>query len=85
MFVKILYFVLFVSTGVVVLKYRKVLFEWTGRWGWAEKYLGNGGTVTAITFIGLGLIFAGVAYPMGAFDDLNKGNPMEGSNGFSTA
>lgn len=68
MFVKILYFLLFTSLGIAVLKYRKNVYEWTGQWYWAEKYVGRGGTLTVITLIGLGLLFFGVGYPLGAFD-----------------
>lgn len=39
MFVKLLYFLFFVSLGVAILKYRKVVFEWTGQWYWAEKHI----------------------------------------------
>lgn len=70
MFVKLVYLVFFTSLGVAILKYRKNVFDWTGRWYWAEKYLGNGGTVVVIILIGLGLIFFGVGYPLGAFDSL---------------
>lgn len=57
MFVKFLYFVIFTGLGVATLKYRKRVYEWTGRWYWAEKYLGNGGTVVVITLSGIGMIF----------------------------
>lgn len=72
MFAKILYFFLFTSLGVAILKYRKNVFEWTGRWYWAEKYLGHGGTIIVIILTGLGMIFFGVGYPLGAFDDLKR-------------
>ncbi len=39
MFVKIIYFLFFVPLGVAVLKYRKNVYEWTGQWYWAEKWL----------------------------------------------
>jgi hypothetical protein len=79
MFIKILYFLLFTSLGVGILKYRKNIFEWTGRWYWAEKYLGNGGTFIVIILIGLGMIFFGVGYPLGAFDDMKGSGVMGGS------
>jgi len=67
---KILYGILFFGVGVAILKYRRIVYEWTGRWGWAEKYLGSGGTITALTLLGLGLIALSIAYPLGAFDSL---------------
>ena len=72
MFVKILYSLLFLGTGLALLKYRRNVFEWTGRWGWAEKYLGNGGTLTALALLGLALLALSVAYPLGAFDSLGS-------------
>lgn len=63
MFIKILYFFVFVGLGVAILKYRKNVHEWTGQWYWAEKNLGRGGTILVITIVGLGLIFFGVGYP----------------------
>jgi hypothetical protein len=72
MFAKIFYFLFFTSIGLSILKYRKTVFEWTGRWYWAEKYLGNGGTILVISLIGLGCMFFGIGYPLGAFDDMFK-------------
>lgn len=57
MFIKLFYFLVFTSLGVTILKYRKKVFEWTGQWYWAEKYLGRGGTIVAITLIGMGMVF----------------------------
>ena len=38
--------ILGILVGILVLKYRKVIFDWTGHWLWADKYLG--GTPNAI-------------------------------------
>lgn len=51
--VKIFYALLGIAMGLGILKYRKVVYSWTGRWYWAEKYLGSGGTVFIISLIGL--------------------------------
>ncbi|MDD5377385.1 MAG: hypothetical protein PHH16_04720 [Candidatus Gracilibacteria bacterium] len=67
--IKIIYALLGIGMGLGILKYRKVVYSWTGRWYWAEKYLGSGGTVFMISLIGLGLIFVSVAYPFGVFDN----------------
>ncbi|MDD5197808.1 MAG: hypothetical protein PHN60_03025 [Candidatus Gracilibacteria bacterium] len=78
--IKIFYALLGISMGLGILKYRKVVYGWTGRWYWAEKYLGSGGTVFVISLIGLGLIFVSVVYPFGFFD-----NPRQyGSDAFET-
>lgn len=64
MFIIKLFYALFgIAMGLGILKYRKVVYSWTGRFYWAEKYLGSGGTVFIITLVGLGLIFVSVAYP----------------------
>lgn len=61
--VKIFYALIGIALGYSILKYRKVIYDWTGRFYWAEKYLGSGGTVFIISLTGLGLIFCSVAYP----------------------
>jgi len=38
-FVKIFYGILLFTTGLVIIKYRKIVYEWTGKFIWAEKYL----------------------------------------------
>lgn len=50
-FVKIFYALLGIGMGLGILKYRKVVYGWTGRWYWAEKYLGSGGTIFVISLI----------------------------------
>jgi hypothetical protein len=45
------------------MRYRYVIYEFTGEWGWASQYLGGNGTITAIVLIGMILIGVGVAYP----------------------
>lgn len=65
---KFVYGILFFALGAALIKYRKNVYEWTGRFAWAERYLGNGGTVFVIVLAGCVLIFLSVAYPMGAID-----------------
>ncbi|NDK19936.1 hypothetical protein GW819_03775 [Candidatus Gracilibacteria bacterium] len=66
--IKIFYALFGIVIGLGILKYRKVVYSWTGRFYWAEKYLGSGGTVFVITLVGLGFIFVSAAYPFGVFD-----------------
>ena len=56
LFMKILYSVLGIALGVSMLKHRKMVYGWTGRFYWAEKYLGSGGTIFVIILSGLLLI-----------------------------
>lgn len=74
--IKIFYAIFGIAMGVSILKYRKIVYSWTGKFYWAEKYLGNGGTIFVIILIGLGFIFVSVAYPFWVFDDrLPKDTP----------
>ena len=75
-FLKLLYAVFGVAMGLGMLKYRKTVYDWTGKIYWAEKYLGSGGTVVVICLIALGLIAVSVAYPFGTFDKAPQTNSM---------
>ena len=66
---KIIIWLLFITAGVAIIQYRFVIYEFTGEWEWANKYLNN--TMLAIILIGMVLIGIGSAYPFGAFDDFS--------------
>jgi hypothetical protein len=68
MFSSIIYGLMLASAGVAILKYRKIVHDWTGGWGWAEHYLGRGGTYTAICLMACGMIILGVATFFGKID-----------------
>ncbi|OIP53893.1 hypothetical protein AUK10_01860 [Candidatus Gracilibacteria bacterium CG2_30_37_12] len=72
--IKIIYALIGIALGLGILKYRKIVYSWTGKFYWAEKYLGSGGTIFIISLIGLGLIFVSVAYPFGVLDGPPRGN-----------
>ena len=80
--VKIFYALTGIAMGLGILKYRKIVYNWTGRFYWAEKYLGSGGTVFVISLLGLGLVFCSVVYPFGFFD--SKVPPTEKENSQNT-
>lgn len=67
-FMKILYWIILFGLWVVILKYRKTVYDWTGRFDWAERYIGSWGTVLVIIMIWLLMIFLSVAYPAWVFD-----------------
>lgn len=46
--IKAFYALFGIAIGLGILKYRKVVYSWTGKFYWAEKYLGSGGTVFVI-------------------------------------
>ncbi|MDD2891658.1 MAG: hypothetical protein PHQ95_01720 [Candidatus Gracilibacteria bacterium] len=75
-FIKVLYALFGIGIGLGILKYRKIVYSWTGRWYWAEKYLGSGGTVFVISLIGMGFIFVSVAYPFGVWDKPPSNNTI---------
>ncbi len=64
--------ILIIFAGIAILKYRHQIYEFTGEWDWAVKYLGSNGTVVAIALIGMIMIAVGTAYPFWVID-LNPG------------
>ena len=56
--------IMLIALGILVLRYRYQIHEFTGEWGWASEYLGGNGTVVAISLIGMLLIGGGTAYPL---------------------
>ncbi|MDD2693897.1 MAG: hypothetical protein PHY14_03110 [Candidatus Gracilibacteria bacterium] len=68
---KILIGLFFIAIGIAIMRYRYQIYNFTGDWDWALKYLGGNGTVLAITLIGMGFVAVGAAWPFGAFDNTN--------------
>lgn len=60
--------IILIIVGILLIKYRYPIYHFTGDWSFAQQYLGANGTVVAISLIGAGLIFVGVAFPLGAFN-----------------
>jgi len=54
--------------GILLLKYTEPIKRLTGDIGFAEKYLGSGGTYTLIKLIALGIIIFGFVYASGQLD-----------------
>ena len=42
-----------IPLGIVIIYFRVPIKDFMGNVGWAEKYLGSGGTWTAIVFLGI--------------------------------
>ena len=70
---RILVGLLFAALGVLILKYTYPLKNAFGSWGWAERYLGNGGTYSAWKLIGIGLMILGVLWATGTLGGLLAG------------
>lgn len=66
---KYITFLIFLLGGFALLKYTRQTKNLTGSWGWAERYLGNGGTYTAIKLFGLGSIIFSIMYLTGGIQD----------------
>lgn len=66
---KIIVWLLFIAAGAAIIHFRFTIYEFTGEWDWANKYLNN--TMVAIIMIWMVLIGIGSAYPFGAFDDFS--------------
>ncbi len=81
MFVRIITSLLMMITGAALMKYRKEVYDFTGPFGWAEKYMGTGGTSTAIVLIGFGLVIISILYLFGYFE---LGAPASGLPGAPT-
>jgi hypothetical protein len=66
---RIFVFLLGVPLGFIIMIYRSQLKQITGEIGFAEQYLGSGGTYTFYILLGIGIVFLSVSYAFGAFQD----------------
>lgn len=67
---KYVVFVTFILGGFALLKYTRELKNFTGSWGWAERYVGPGGTYTAIKIFGVLAIMFAFAYITGHIQEI---------------
>lgn len=79
---KVTYWIILFCLWVIVLKYRKNIYDWTGKFGWAERYIGSWWTVIVIILTWLLFIFLSVAYPMGLFDEYQVWNKAQINNSY---
>lgn len=59
-----------IPLGFIMIVYRKKLHDITGSMAWAEKYLGQGGTFTALALIGLAVSALSLMYMLGTLQTL---------------
>lgn len=71
-FLKLFYWIILIATWIAILKYRKTVYDWTGKIWWAEKYLGSGWSIFVIILVWLLLIFLWVWYPFWIYDNYMK-------------
>ena len=53
--------ILAIGAAFVFIKYREKIVEMTGKFAWAEKYLGSGGTYNLMVILGIIFFFWGIA------------------------
>ena len=63
---RLITWIILIALGATIIRYRFNIYEFTGEWDWANKYLSS--TMVAIVMVGMILIGAWAAYPFGAFD-----------------
>ena len=52
----------------VMVRYREQVVNWVGKIGWAERYLGMGGTYNAMILFAIGLFLFSILYMTGNID-----------------
>lgn len=70
---RILVFIFGVPLGFLIMIYRYQLKQFTGDIGWAEQYLGSGGTYNFFILLGLAVTILSVMYAFGSLQDLAGG------------
>ena len=68
--------ILAIIGAFLLIKYREKVVGFTGKFAWAEKYLGSGGTYNLMVIIAVILFFWGVAKMTGTTDVLLS--PLKG-------
>ena len=67
---KILIFILGLPAGLLIIIYRRLIVQTTGKLQWAENNLGAGGTYTLVIILGLVVWFGCMMYALGSFDQI---------------
>jgi len=57
-------------TAFLILRFRRALKEFTGDIGFAERYLGSGGTNTLFVLIGIGTFVLSLMYALGTLQSI---------------
>ncbi len=56
-----------------LVKYRRYIVDFTGAWGWAERFLGRGSSPTALVLCALFLFFLSLSLMTGHLDVFFRG------------
>lgn len=65
---KILLGLIGILLSYAMVRYRKNIVDFTGKFGWAERYLGAGGTYNAMILFALGIFLFSILYMTGNID-----------------
>ena len=63
-----------IPLGFLLLKYREKVKDWTGNIGWAEQYLGTGGTWSVLILIGVLMIVLSFMFMVGSLQTMFFGS-----------
>jgi len=70
---RFLSFLLLFATGLALIRYRERVQSFTGSIGFAEKYLGPGGTYSFYLLLGIATCVGSILYLTGTLDGLLEG------------
>ena len=62
-----------VILSFLLVKYRRYIIDFTGDWGWAERFLGRGSSPTALVLIAIFFFFLSISLMTGHLDTFIRG------------
>jgi len=70
MFSRIIFGIGGIALGLAMLRYTRQFKMWTGNIGWAERFIGMGGTYTVLRLLGILLAIIAFLYLTGGLNNL---------------
>ncbi len=67
---RILLSILGIISGLLIIKYREPIYRFTGKFGFAEKYFGSGGTLSFYLIFGSFLVILSIVYGSGFLENI---------------
>lgn len=62
--------ILGVVIGLLIVKYREPIYRFSGKFSFAEKYLGSGGTISFYLLFGSFLVILSIVYGSGFLENI---------------
>lgn len=72
MFANIVWGIIGSLVAFALLKWRKQVIDFTGKWGWAERILGMGGSYTAVVLLALIIFLLAITKMSGKLDEIGR-------------